>query len=102
MVLHLKNFFSKERGHILVMKYLLGYTEGLPSNVPRKETRAKFSQHLGEARRSDLLYLFDLESDPNEKVNLANENKTVLKLLMMKIRTIMKSGNVFKPDTPFL
>ena len=83
-------------------KLIWGYPEGLPSNVPRKETRAAFAQNLGEARSLDLLYLFDLEADPNETVNLAHVNKNILKVLMKKIRRIMKRGNVVKPDTPFL
>ena len=70
--------------------------------MPRKETRAAFAQTLREARSSDLLYLFNLETDPNETANLAHENKEVMKILMKKIRRILKSGKVVKPDTPFL
>ena len=70
--------------------------------MPRKETRAALAQTLREARSSDLLYLFNLETDPSETVNLAHENKQVMKILMKKIRRIMKSGEVVKPDTPFL
>jgi len=83
-------------------KLIWGYPEGLRSNVPRKETRAAFAQTLGEARKSDLLYLFNLETDPNETVNLVYENKHVMKLLMKKIRRIMKSGKMVRPDIPFL
>lgn len=83
-------------------KLIWGYPEGLRSHVPRKETRAAFAQTLSEAKKADLLYLFNLENDPNETVNLAHENKQVIKILMKKIRRIMKSGNVVKPDTPFL
>ena len=83
-------------------KLIWGYPEGLRSNVPRKETRAAFAQTLREVRSSDLLYLFNLETDPSETVNLAHENKQVMKILMKKIRRIMKSGEVVKPDTPFL
>ena len=83
-------------------KLIWGYPEGLRSHVPRKETRAAFAQTLGQARSSDLLYLFNLDTDPNETVNLAHENKQVMKILMKKIRRIMKSGKVVKPDTPFL
>ena len=82
-------------------KLIWGYPEGLRSNVPRKETRAAFAQTLGKARSSDLLYLFNLETDPNETANLAHENKEVMKILMKKIRRIMRSGKVAKPDTPF-
>jgi len=83
-------------------KIIWGYPEGLRSHVPRKETRAAFAQTLRQARSSDLLYLFNLETDPNETVNLAGENKKVMKILMKKVRRIMKSGKVVKPDTPFL
>ena len=82
-------------------KLIRGYPEGLCSNVPRKETRAAFAQTFGEARSSDLLYLFNLETDPNETANLAHENKEVMKILMKKIRRIMRSGKVARPDTPF-
>jgi len=83
-------------------KIIWGYPEGLRSNVPRKETRAAFAQTLGDARGSDLLYLFNLETDPYETVNLAHDNKKVMKIMMKKIRRIMKSGQVMRPDTPFL
>ena len=83
-------------------KLIWGYPEGLRSHVPRKETRAAFAQTLGQARSSDLLYLFNLETDPNETVNLAHDNKKVMKMLMKKIKKIMKSGKVVRPDTPFL
>ena len=83
-------------------KIIWGYPEGLRSHVPRKETRAAFAQTLRQARSSDLLYLFNLETDPNETVNLAGDNKKVMKILMKKVRRIMKSGKVVKPDTPFL
>ena len=83
-------------------KLIWGYPEGLRSHVPRKETRAAFAQTLGQARSSDLLYLFDLDTDPNETVNLSHENKQVMKILMKKVRRIMKSGKMVKPDTPFL
>ena len=49
-----------------------------------------------------MIFLFDLESDPNETENLADVNKPIMKLLMKKIRIIMNSGKVVKPDTPFL
>ena len=49
-----------------------------------------------------MLYLFNLETDPNETVNLAGDNKEVMKILMKKVRRMMKSGKVVKPDTPFL
>jgi len=81
-------------------KLIWGYPEGLPSNVPRKETKSVFAQNLGEARSSNLLYLFDLESDPSETVNLATKNQSVLKFLMKKIRRILRSGSMVKPDIP--
>ena len=65
-------------------KLIWGYPEGLRSNVPRKETRAAFAQTLREATSSDLLYLFNLETDPSETVNLAHENTQVMKILMKK------------------
>ena len=57
---------------------------------------------MRQAKTRNLIFLFDLESDPNETENLADLNKTIMKLLMKKIRTIMNSGKVVKPDTPFL
>ena len=64
--------------------------------------RSSYAQNLGEANQLDLLHLYNLERDPNETVNLAYENKTMRKMLMKKVRRIMKSGEVVKPDTPFL
>ena len=55
-----------------------------------------------EATKSNLLYLFNLDEDPNETVNLAHQERKVRKLLMKKLRKIIKSGTVVKPDTPFL
>ena len=43
-----------------------------------------------EATSSDLLYLFDLDKDPNETVNLAQEERKVLKKLMKKVRTMIR------------
>jgi len=83
-------------------KLIWGYPEGLRSNVVRKEIRARYAQTLGEARNSGEMYLFDLEKDPNETVNLASEQTKVRKKLMNKIRKIIRSGEVVKPDTPFL
>lgn len=83
-------------------KLIWGYPEGLRSNVSRKATRSSYAQNLGEANQLDLLHLYNLERDPNETVNLAYENKTMRKMLMKKVRRIMKSGEVVKPDTPFL
>ena len=60
-------------------KLIRGYPEGLCSNVPRKETRAAFAQTMGKARSSDLLYLFNLKTEPNETVNLAHDKKEVVK-----------------------
>ena len=54
-----------------------------------------------EATSSNLLYLFDLEKDPNETVNLVKSERTIMKKLMKKVRTIIKSGEVTRPDTPF-
>ena len=54
-----------------------------------------------EATSSDLLYLFDLDKDPNETVNLAQDERKVLKKLMKKVRTMIRSGEVVRPDTPF-
>lgn len=83
-------------------KLIWGYPEGLQSNVSRKATRAAFAQNLGEANSLDLLHLYNLERDPNETVNLAMVNKHTRKTLMKKVRKIMRSGEVTKPDTPFL
>ena len=55
-----------------------------------------------EARSSELVFLFNLEKDPNETINLAKTETKILKKLMKKIRRIIKSGAVAKPDTPFL
>ena len=35
-------------------------------------------------------------------LNPARQNKEVMKILMKKVRRILKSGKVVKPDTPFL
>ena len=43
-----------------------------------------------EATSSDLLYLFDLDKDPNETVNLAQDERKVLKKLMKKVRTMIR------------
>jgi len=85
-------------------KLIWGYPEGLRSNVSRKATRAAFAQNLGEANHLDLLHLYNLEKDPNETVNLATDktHRTTRKTLMKRVRKIMKSGEVVKPDTPFL
>ena len=83
-------------------KLIWGYPEGLRSNVSRKATRAAFAQNLGEANNLDLLHLYNLEKDPNETVNLATVNRHTRKALMKRVRKIMKSGEVVKPDTPFL
>jgi arylsulfatase A-like enzyme len=83
-------------------KLIWGYPEGLRSNVSRKATRAAFAQNLGEANNLDLLHLFNLDKDPNETVNLAKNNRGMRKKLMKKVRKIMRSGEVVKPDTPFL
>ena len=83
-------------------KLIWGYPEGLRSNVSRKATRAAFAQNLGEANNLDLLHLYNLEKDPNETVNLATVNRHTRKTLMKKVRKIMRSGEVVKPDTPFL
>ena len=55
-----------------------------------------------EATKSNLLYLFNLEEDPNETVNLAQTERKIMKRLMKKLRKIIRSGEVVKPDTPFL
>lgn len=83
-------------------KLIWGYPEGLRSNVPRSAVRARFAQTMGEARNACVMYLFDLEADPNETVNLAVKEKLVRKKLMNKVRKIIRSGEVVKPDTPFL
>lgn len=83
-------------------KLIWGYPEGLRSNVSRKATRAAFAQNLGEANNLDLLHLYNLDRDPNETVNLAKDNRGMRKKLMKKVRKIMRSGEVMKPDTPFL
>ena len=54
-----------------------------------------------EARSSELLFLFDLENDPNETINLARTETRQLKKLMKKVRTMIRSGEVVRPDTPF-
>ena len=68
----------------------------------RKETRQSYAQTMYEATSSKLVYLFDLEKDPNETINLAKAEKKLTKKLMKKIRMMIKSGEVKKPDTPFL
>ena len=83
-------------------KLIWGYPEGLQSNISRKSTRANFAQNLGEANSLDLLHLYNLERDPNETVNLSKNQRHVRKTLMKKLRKIIKSGEVVKPDTPFL
>ena len=55
-----------------------------------------------EATSSDLVFLFDLEKDPNETMNLAKTERKVTKRMMKKIRVLIRSGEVVKPDTPFL
>ena len=49
-----------------------------------------------------MIFLFDLVSDPNVTENLADVNKTVMKLTMKKIRSIMKSGKVVKPYIQYM
>ena len=68
----------------------------------RKQTRQQYAQTMYEATKSNLLYLFNLEEDPNETVNLAQTERKVMKRLMKKLRKIIRSGEVVKPDTPFL
>merc|ERR1719210_1724163 len=66
-------------------KLIWGYPDGLRSNVERKRTRQSYAQTMYEATSSDLLYLFDLDKDPNETVNLAQDERKVLKKLMKKV-----------------
>ena len=68
----------------------------------RKETRHSYAQTMYEATSSELVYLFDLEKDPNETLNLAQTERKILKKLMRKVRAMIKNGEVKKPDTPFL
>ena len=82
------------------MEANLGHPEGLRARVPRQDTRAALAQ--GEANNLDLPHLYNLEKDPNETVNLATVNRHTRKTLMKKVRKIMRSGEVVKPDTPFL
>ena len=70
-------------------------------SILRRETRQSFAQTMYEATSSNLLYLFDLEKDPNETVNLVKTERKIMKKLMKKVRTIIKSGEVKRPDTPF-
>ena len=68
----------------------------------RKRTRKSYAQTMYEATSSDLVFLFDLEKDPNETMNLAKTERKVTKRMMKKIRALIRSGEVVKPDTPFL
>ena len=70
--------------------------------IIRKRTRKSYAQTMYEATSSDLVFLFDLEKDPNETMNLAKTERKVTKRMMKKIRTLIRSGEVVKPDTPFL
>ena len=87
---------AAETGHFIFYKFLIsGYL------CIRKRTRQSYAQTMYEATSSDLLYLFDLDKDPNETVNLAQDERKVLKKLMKKVRTMIRSGEVVRPDTPF-
>ena len=70
--------------------------------IIRKRTRKSYAQTMYEATSSDLVFLFDLEKDPNETMNLAKTERKVTKRMMKKIRALIRSGQVVKPDTPFL
>ena len=56
---------------------------------------------MWEANNLDLQHLYNQEKDANETVNLATVNRHTRKALMKRVRKIMKSGGVVKPDTPF-
>ena len=44
------------------------------------------------------MFLFNLEADPNETVNLADVNKSVLTVLMKRIRKLMNRDDYVKPE----
>ena len=83
-------------------KFIWGYPEGMKSNVQRKQTKSLFAQSMFQAKKSKLLFLFNLKTDPNETSNLVRKYPKVLKMMMKKVRRIMRSGQVEAPDIPNL
>ena len=76
------------------------FVEGMKSHVQRKQTKAIFAQSMFQAKKSKLLFLFNLTTDPNETSNLVRKCPKVFKMMMKKVRRIMRSGEVQSPDIP--
>ena len=74
----------------------------MKSQVQRKQTKSIFAQSMFQAKKSNLLFLFNLKTDPNETSNLVGKYPKVLKIMMKKVRKIMTSGEVQAPDVPNL
>ena len=77
-------------------------TPSLKSNVQRKHTKSLFAQSMFQAKKSNLLFLFNLKTDPNETSNLVRKYPKVFKMMMTRVRRIMRSGQVLPPDIPNL
>ena len=74
----------------------------MKSHVQRKQTKSIFAQSMFQAKKSNLLFLFNLKTDPNETSNLVRKYPKVFKMMMKKVRRIMRSGEVQEPDIPNL
>ena len=72
----------------------------MKSHVQRKQTKSMFAQSMFQAKQSNLLFLFNLKTDPNETSNLVRKYPKVFKMMMKKVRRIMRSGEVEAPDIP--
>ena len=74
----------------------------MKSQVQRKQTKPGLAQGMMQAKKSNLLFLFNLKTDPNETSNLVRKYPKVFKMMMKKVRRIMRSGEVQEPDIPNL
>ena len=83
-------------------KLIWGYPEGLPSSTSMNKARKQYLQSKKATKDRGFMFLFNLEADPNETVNLADVNKSVLTVLMKRIRKLMNRDDYVKPDTPYL
>ena len=72
------------------------------SHVLRRDTKSLFAQSMYQAKKSKLLYLFNLRKDPNETRNLVKKHPKVFKKMMKRVRRILTSGQVQQPDVPRL
>ena len=102
VILHWKRFILLWYVRNKDWKFIWGYPEGMKSQVQRKQTKSIFAQSMFQAKKSNLLFLFNLKTDPNETSNLVGKYPKVLKIMMKKVRKIMTSGEVQAPDVPNL